>query len=101
MKFLTAIGNAIWAKLEPLLVARLDLVQKDAMAELTALRGDVMERLDKLEADTMAMLKDALPEMAGKVSEEAVKTIFEHTQIDEAANRVSGAFTGILGRLGL
>jgi hypothetical protein len=101
MKFLTIIGNAIWAKLEPLLTARLDSLEKDAKDELTALRGDVMTRLDKLEADTMTMLKTALPEMAGEVSEQAVKTIFANTHIDEAANSVSDVFTDILGRFHL
>lgn len=98
MGFLSVIGNAIWVKLEPLLVARLDALEKDAKDELTALRGDVMARLDKLEADTMAMLKTALPEMAGAVSEHAVEAVFANTHIDEAANSVSDVFTNILGR---
>lgn len=90
MSFLSIIGDAIWAKLEPLLTARLDKVE-----------ADVNTQLDKLRTDAMAMLKEALPEMAGAVSEHAVEAIFANTHIDEAANSVSDVFTGILGRLGL
>jgi F0F1-type ATP synthase membrane subunit b/b' len=99
MKFLTTIGDAIWAKLEPLLTDRLDKVEADANKQLNDFRADANAQLDKFRTDSMAMLKQALPEMAGKVSEEAVKTVFEHTHIDEAANSVSDAFIGIFDRL--
>lgn len=85
---LSAIGNAIWAKLEPLIEARLDEVQ--AMAK---------QQLDEWRADSMAMLSEALPDMAAAVAEQAVKTTFEHTQVDEAADAVSGVITDIVNRL--
>lgn len=88
MSFLSIIGDAIWAKLEPLLTARLDKVE-----------ADVNTQLDKLRTDAMAMLKEALPEMAGAVSEHAVEAIFANTHIDEAANSVSDVFTGIFDQL--
>ncbi|MBU8830816.1 hypothetical protein [Mycolicibacterium goodii] len=90
MKFLAIIGNAIWAKLEPKLDARLDQIQAAAKQELTEWRQDAMK-----------MLSEALPEMAGAVAEQAVKTTFEHTQVDEAANAVSGVITEIVNRLRL
>jgi hypothetical protein len=46
------------------------------------------------------MLKEALPEMAGAIAEHAVKTVFEHTQVDEATDAVSGVITDIVSRLG-
>lgn len=90
MKFLTVIGEAIWAKLEPLLITRLDKVE-----------ADVNKQLDELRSEALAMLRAALPEMAGEVSEQAVKAIFANTHIDEAANSVSDVFTDILGRFHL
>ncbi|OBB15037.1 hypothetical protein A5761_14940 [Mycolicibacterium setense] len=90
MGILDTIGNVIWAKLEPLITARLNSIQEDAKAEIAAWRKD-----------SMAMLSEALPEMAGAVAEQAVKTTFEHTQVDEAANAVSGVITDIIGRLRL
>lgn len=99
MGFLAVIGNAIWAKLEPLLNERLDRVQADANKQIAEFRADANRQLDAFRTESMAMLKQALPEMAGKVSEEAVKTIFEHTRVDEAANSVSDAFIGIFDRL--
>lgn len=87
---LTLIGNAIWAKLEPLIAAQLTAIRADAKAELAAWRTDAMN-----------MLSEALPEMAGAVAEQAVKTTFEHTQVDEAANAVSGVITDIISRIRL
>ena len=51
---LTIIGNAIWAKLEPLITAQLTAIRADAKDEIAAWR-----------ADAMKMLSEALPEMAG------------------------------------
>lgn len=86
-RILAALGNAIWSRLEPKLDERLD-----AMQELAK------QQLDEWRADAMTMLSEALPEMAGAVAEQAVKTTFEHTQVDEAADAVSGVITDIIGR---
>lgn len=99
MKLLSTIGDAIWAKLEPLLTKRMDELQAVAKTELDEWQVIAQQQLDEWRADAMKMLKEALPEMAGKVSEQAVLTVFEHTHVDEAANSVSDVFTGILGRL--
>lgn len=90
MGILDAIGNAIWAKLEPLINTQLTAIRADAKAEIAAWRTDAMK-----------MLSEALPEMAGAVAEQAVKTTFEHTQVDEAANAVSGVITDIVNRIRL
>jgi hypothetical protein len=57
------------------------------------------QQLDEWRADAMKMLADALPKMAGEISEQAIKTIFEHTQVDEATDKVSGVITEIMSRL--
>lgn len=90
MSFLSIIGAAIWAKLEPLLTARLDKVEADVNTQLAALR-----------TEALAMLKEALPEMASAIAESTVSTVFKDTHIDEAANSVSDVITGIFGRLKL
>ena len=59
------------------------------------------KQLDELRTEALAMLREALPQMAGAVSEEAVKAVFANTHIDEAANSVSDVFTNILGRFKL
>lgn len=74
---LTALGNAIWSRLEP----KLD------------------KQLEEWRKDVMTMLSEALPEMAGAVAEQAIKTTFEHTQVDEAADAASGVITDIVNRL--
>lgn len=88
MSILDTIGNAIWVRLEPLITAQLTAIRTDAKNEIAAWRTDAMK-----------MLSEALPEMAGAVAEQAVKTTFEHTQVDEAANAVSGVITDIVGRI--
>lgn len=88
MNILGKIGDAIWAKLEPKLDQRLDELQELAVAQLDAWR-----------TEALTMLSEALPEMAGAVAEQAVLTTFEHTQVDEAANAVSGVITDIVNRL--
>jgi hypothetical protein len=74
---MTALGNAIWSRLEP----KLD------------------KQLAEWRKDVMTMLSEALPEMAGAVAEQAVKTVFENTEVDEAADAVSGVITDIVNRL--
>lgn len=88
MSILSAISDAIWAKLEPLIESRLNELQAEAK-----------QQLDQWRADAIAMLSEALPEMAGAVAEQAVLTTFQHTQVDEAADAVSGVITDIVGRL--
>ena len=90
MGFLATIGDAIWARIRPLLDEHLDEMQDTVKVELAEWRKDAM-----------TMLSEALPEMAGKIAEEAVKTTFEHTQVDEAANAVSGVITDIIGRINI
>lgn len=97
--FLAVIGNAIWAKLEPLLTKRLDDFQAIAKQELDEWQVIAQQQLDEWRKDAMTMLSEALPEMAGKIAEQAVLTTFEHTQVDEAADAVSNAITDIVGRL--
>lgn len=99
MGFLNVIGDAIWARLEPLLEKRLDQIQATAKAELDEWQVIAQQQLDQWRTDAMTMLSEALPEMAGAVAEQAVKTTFEHTQVDEAADAVSGVITGIVNRL--
>lgn len=99
MGFLTVIGDAIWSRLEPLLVKRMDELQAIAKTELDEWQVIAQQQLDEWRTDAMTMLSEALPEMAGAVAEQAVKTVFEHTQVDEAADAVSGVITDIVGRL--
>ncbi|MGA5467186.1 hypothetical protein [Mycobacterium sp. NPDC050041] len=96
---LATIGNAIWSKLEPLITSRLDEIQAIAKTEADEWQVIAQQQLDEWRADAMKMLSEALPEMAGAIAEQAVKTTFEHTQVDEAANAVSGVITDIVGRL--
>lgn len=88
MSILSKVGDAIWRRLEPVLEERLDELRDAAIQELYEWR-----------ADAMTMLAEALPEMAGAVAEQAVLTTFKHTQVDEAANAVSGVITDIMNRL--
>ena len=88
MGIFTTIGDAIWARLEPMIDQKLDELQVVALRELEQWRAEAMD-----------MLAEAMPEMAGAIAEQAVKTTFEHTQVDEAADAVSGVITDIVGRL--
>lgn len=88
---IATIGNAIWAKLSPLIETQLTGIRADAKAELAELRKDVMAEV--------AAIREALPEIAGAVAEQAIKTTFEHTQVDEAADAVSGVITDIANRV--
>lgn len=62
--------------------------QATATAELAAWR-----------TDTIAMLREALPEMAGEIADQAVRSVFEHTQADEAVDAVSNRIIDIIDRL--
>lgn len=88
MGILDTLGAAIWRHLKPLIETRLDEMQAEAV-----------KQLDQWRADAMTMLSEALPEMAGAVAEQAVKTVFEHTQVDEATDAVAGRITDIMNRL--
>lgn len=96
MGFLDTIANLIWARIKP----EIDEMQVTAQKELDEWQQLAETQLDEWRTEAMAMLKEALPEMAGKIAEQAVLTVFEHTEVDEAANAVSGAITDIVGRLG-
>lgn len=95
MGFLDIIADAIWKRLKP----EVDELQKMAQTELDEWQVIAQQQLDQWRTDAMAMLSQALPEMAAKVAEQAVLTTFEHTQVDEAADAVSGVITDIVGRL--
>lgn len=95
MKFLDIIADAIWKRLKP----EVDEMQTMAKTELDEWQVIAQQQLDEWREAAMEMLSRALPEMAGKIAEQAVLTTFEHTQVDEAANAVSGVITDIVGRL--
>lgn len=60
----------------------------------------VVEALgNKLINQALEMIAAELPKIAAAVAESTIKTVFEHTHIDEAANDVSDVITGILDRL--
>ena len=95
MGILDTIAGAIWKRLKP----EVDDWQAMAQKELDEWQVIAQQQLDQWRADAMKMLADALPEMAGKIAEQAVLTTFEHTQVDEAANAVSSVITDIVNRL--
>lgn len=95
MGFLDTIANLIWARIKP----EIDEMQAVAKVELDEWQVIAQQQLDQWRTDAMTMLSEALPEMAGAVAEQAVKSVFEHTQVDEAADAVSGVITDIVGRL--
>lgn len=95
MGFLDTIANLIWARIKP----EIDEMQATAKTELDEWQALAETQLDEWRTDAMTMLSEALPEMAGAVAEQAVKTVFEHTQVDEAADAVSGVITDIVNRL--
>jgi len=96
MGFLDTIADLIWARIKP----EIDEMQATAQKELDEWQQLAETQLDEWRTEAMAMLKEALPEMAGKIAEQAVLTTFAHTQVDEAANAVSGVITDIVNRLG-
>lgn len=96
MGFLDTIANLIWARIKP----EIDEMQAVAKVELDEWQVIAQEQLNEWRKDAMAMLSEALPEMAGKIAEQAVLTTFANTQVDEAADAVSGVITDIVGRLG-
>jgi len=82
------VGDAIWSKLEPKIDQRLDNIEQLAK-----------EQLDAWRTESLQMLSQALPAMAGEVAEQTVNTVFAHTQVDEAADAVSGVITDIVNRI--
>lgn len=96
MAILDTIANLIWARIKP----EIDEMQATAKTELDEWQAIAERQLDEWRTEAMAMLKEALPEMAGKIAEQAVLTVFEKTEVDEAANAVSSVITDIVGRLG-
>lgn len=95
MGFLNTIADLIWARIKP----EVDEMQQLAKTELDEWQVIAQQQLNEWRSDAMAMLSEALPEMAGKIAEQAVLTVFDKTQVDEAANAVSGAITDIINRL--
>ena len=97
MGFLDTIANLIWARIKP----EIDEMQATAQKELDEWQAIAQQQLDQWRTDAMTMLSEALPEMAGAVAEQAVKTVFEHTQVDEAADAVSNTVIDIVNRIRL
>lgn len=97
MGFLDTIANLIWARIKP----EIDEMQATAKTELDEWQDIAETQLDEWRTEAMTMLKEALPEMAGAIAESAVKTVFEHTQVDEAADAVSGVISDIAKRIKL
>ena len=96
MGFLDTIVDAVWKRLKP----EIDEMQATAKTELDEWQVIAERQLDEWRTEAMTMLKEALPEMAGAIAEHAVKTVFEHAQVDEATDAVSGVITDIVSRLG-
>ncbi|OBK92367.1 hypothetical protein A5646_03415 [Mycobacterium sp. 1245499.0] len=59
----------------------------------------ITKQLTDFRADAMTLLQNELPKIAGAVAESAIKAVFDHTNIDAAANDVSAVITGILGQI--
>lgn len=95
MGFLDTIVDAVWRRLKP----EIDEMQAVAKVELDEWQVIAQQQLDQWRTDAMTMLSEALPEMAGKIAEQAVLTTFANTQVDEAADAVSGVITDIVNRL--
>jgi hypothetical protein len=74
---------------------RLDDLQAKGIAELEETRDEAL----RMVADKLDAFMKELPAVGAAFAESTVQTVFEHTQVDEAANQVSGVVTGILDRL--
>lgn len=96
MGILDTIADLIWARIKP----EIDEMQAVAKTELDEWQVIAQEQLNEWRTDAMTMLSEALPEMAGKIAEQAVLTVFEKTEVDEAANAVSGVITDLVNRIG-
>jgi uncharacterized protein YgbK (DUF1537 family) len=59
----------------------------------------VENRLDAVTQQALALITAELPKLAATVAESAIKSIFEHSSIDEAANTVSDTINEIFNRL--
>lgn len=85
---------------------RLDDLQAKGIAELEETRSKAFAELEETRDQALRMVSDKLdafmrelPAVGAAFAESTVQTVFEHTQVDEAANQVSGVVTGILDRL--
>lgn len=67
---------------------RLDVLQAQAVAELEETRDKALQTM-----------KEAIPEAAAAMAEATLKSVFDHTQIDESADRVTGVLNNILDQL--
>lgn len=95
MGFLDTIADAIWTRLKP----EVDEMQAMTKTELDEWQVIIQQQLDALRTETLTMLRDALPDMAGEIAKQAVLTTFKHTNVDEATDAVSNVITEIVGRL--
>lgn len=59
----------------------------------------INKQLTDFRTDAMTLLQNELPKIAGAVAESSIKAVFDHTNIDEAANDVSAVITDILDRI--
>lgn len=87
------IVDKVLARLE--IEKRLDDLQAKGIAEIEQTRDEALRMMgEKLDA-----FMRELPAVGAAFAESTVKTVFEHTQIDESADRVSGVVGNILDRL--
>jgi hypothetical protein len=77
----------------------LDRALPIAERKLDELKVDALREFEELKTEGLKMITDELPKLAVTISEEAVKTVFEHTQIDESIDKVTSVFDQILGRI--
>lgn len=73
------IVDSLWAKFSPML----------------------NEQLTEWRKESMVVLREALPEIGGAIAKEAIKQTFEHTQIDESMDAVTGVINDLVGRIQL
>lgn len=85
---------------------RLDDLQAKGLAELVETRDKAFAELEETRDEALRMVSEKLdafmrelPAVGAAFAESTVQTVFDHTQIDESANRVSGVVTNILDRL--
>lgn len=103
-KFLAPIIDRILDRIG--LEKRLDDLQAKGIAELEETRAKAFAELEETRDEALRMVSDKLdafmrelPAVGAAFADATVKTVFEHTQVDEAADRASGVVTNILDRL--
>jgi len=74
VSIVTTFANTIADRLEPIFDKKMDLL------------------IDK----ALAMLGDKLPELAGEITEAALRVTFENTHVDEVTNQVADSISAIL-----